>query len=148
MTIFVLNGPNLNLLGHREPKIYGTNTIGDLEALCVDKAETLGYDIEFRQTNYEGELVDWMQEARTSSVGVILNAAALTHYSYSLRDAIVACERPVIEVHLTNIFAREDWRATSVISPVCAGVISGLGESGYLAAIEALAAMLGRGGGP
>lgn len=147
MTIFVLNGPNLNLLGQREPDVYGTGNLGDIEVLCSDRADALGYEIDFRQTNYEGELVDWVQEAGRSAVGVVLNAAAFAHYSYALRDAIAACGKPVIEVHLSNIFAREDFRSRSVISAVCAGVISGLGERGYPAAIEALAARLGPGPG-
>ncbi|MEX2586511.1 MAG: type II 3-dehydroquinate dehydratase [Actinomycetota bacterium] len=146
MTIFVLNGPNLNLLGSREPDIYGARTLGDLERLCNDRAEALGYDIDFRQTNYEGELVDWLQEARTGAEGVVLNAAAFTHYSIAVRDAVAACERPVIEVHLSNIHAREDFRSHSVISAVCAGVICGMGETGYRVAIDALASLIGPGG--
>lgn len=145
MTIFVLNGPNLNLLGTREPHVYGVRTLADLEALCAVRAEALGHDIDFRQTNYEGELVDWLQEARIQAGGVVLNAAAFTHYSLAVRDAIVACERPVIEVHLSNIFAREDFRSHSVISAVCAGVICGMGERGYQMAIDALASMLAAG---
>lgn len=146
MRIFVLNGPNLDLLGTREPDVYGTRTLGDLEALCAERAESLGHDVDFRQTNYEGELVDWLQEARIHAAGVVLNAAALTHYSYAVRDAIVACDLPVIEVHLSNIFAREDFRSRSVISAVCAGVICGMGGRGYQAAIEVLASMLAAAG--
>lgn len=145
MTIFVLNGPNLNLLGSREQDVYGAGTLGDLEDLCTNRAQALGHDVDFRQTNYEGELVDWLQEARTSADGVVLNAAAFTHYSIAVRDAIVACERPVIEVHLSNIFGREDFRSHSTISAVCAGVICGLGYRGYQAAIDALASMLASG---
>lgn len=145
MTIFVLNGPNLNLLGTREPDVYGVRTLADLEALCAERAEALGHDVDFRQTNYEGELVDWLQEARIHAGGVVLNAAAFTHYSFAVRDAIVACDRPVIEVHLSNIFAREDFRSRSVISAVCAGVICGMGERGYQAAIDVLASMLAAG---
>ena len=145
MTIFVLNGPNLNLLGTREPDIYGASTLDDLEAMCASHAKALGFEVDFRQTNYEGELVDWLQEARIDAEGVVLNAAAFSHYSLAVRDAIVACERPVIEVHISNIFAREDFRSHSVISPVCAGVISGMGDKVYPAAIDALASMLGSG---
>lgn len=145
MTIFVLNGPNLNLLGTREPDVYGSSTLDDIEATCARHAKTLGYEADFRQTNYEGELVDWLQEARLNAEGVVLNAAAFSHYSLAVRDAIVACERPVIEVHISNIFAREDFRSHSVISAVCAGVISGMGEKVYPAAIDALASILGTG---
>lgn len=145
MTIFVLNGPNLNLLGSRERDVYGAGTLGNLEDLCTDRAQALGHDMDFRQTNYEGELVDWLQEARTNADGVVLNAAAFTHYSIAVRDAIVACERPVIEVHLSNIFGREDFRSHSIISAVCAGVICGLGYRGYQAAIDALASILASG---
>jgi 3-dehydroquinate dehydratase II len=143
MKIFVLNGPNLNLLGRRELDIYGTTTLADVEKMCRERAETLGAEVDFRQTNHEGELVDWLQEARTGADGVILNGAALTHYSQALRDGITACEVPVVEVHITNIFAREPFRANSVISPVAVGIISGLGVQGYVLAVEALVARLG-----
>ncbi len=143
MKVFVLNGPNLNLLGERQPVIYGSTTLPELEQLCRERAARHGLEIDFRQTNDEGTLVDWLQEARTSSDGVILNAAAFTHYSVAVRDAVQACDKPVIEVHISNIFAREEFRATSVISAVVVGVISGLGVQGYLLALDALAAVIG-----
>jgi 3-dehydroquinate dehydratase-2 len=145
MTIFVLNGPNLNLLGQREPDIYGLATLKEIEIMCRDRAADLGYDIDFRQSNDEGKLVDWIQEARTAAKGIVINPAALGHYSIAIRDAITACDVPVVEVHLSNIFAREEFRQTSVISAVVVGVISGLGTWGYVGAIEALAGILEKG---
>ncbi len=142
MRIFVLNGPNLNLLGERQPQLYGTTTLDELESLCRDRAAQCRLEVEFRQTNDEGKLVDWLQEARSQADGVILNAAAFSHYSVAVRDAVQACDKPVIEVHISNIFAREEFRATSVISAVAVGVISGLGVQGYLLAIDALAGIL------
>jgi 3-dehydroquinate dehydratase-2 len=140
--IFVLNGPNLNLLGQREPDIYGLATLEDVRTLCVRRAGELGMEIDFRQTNLEGQLVDWIQEARTGAAGIVLNPAAFGHYSIALRDAIAACDVPVVEVHISNIYAREEFRAKSVISAVCEGVISGLGIWGYAGAVEALAGIL------
>lgn len=144
MKIFVLNGPNLNLLGQREPDIYGLATLEDVQQHCKGRAAELGHEVDFRQTNDEGQLVDWIQEARTGAAGVVLNPAALGHYSLALRDAIAACEVPVVEVHISNIYAREEFRAKSVISAVAVGVISGLGIWGYVGAIEALAGILER----
>jgi 3-dehydroquinate dehydratase II len=141
--VFVLNGPNLNLLGERQPLIYGSTTLPEVEELCRKRAAEHGLEIEFRQTNDEGLLVDWLQEVRTAADGVILNAAAFSHYSVAVRDAVQACGKPVIEVHISNIFAREAFRATSVISAVAVGVISGLGAQGYLLALDALATILG-----
>jgi 3-dehydroquinate dehydratase II len=141
--LFVLNGPSLNLLGERQPLVYGTTTLAEVEKMCRDKASQHGLDVDFRQTNDEGQLVDWLHEARQEAEGVVLNAAAFTHYSLAVRDAVQACDKPVIEVHISNIFAREEFRATSVISAVAVGVISGLGVQGYLAAIDALAGILG-----
>lgn len=145
MTIFVLNGPNLNLLGQREPDIYGPATLEQIETMCRERAADLGHEIDFRQSNDEGKLVDWIQEARTAAQGIVINPAAFGHYSIALRDAIAACDVPVIEVHLSNIWAREEFRQTSVISAVVVGVISGLGTWGYVGAIEALAGMLEKG---
>jgi 3-dehydroquinate dehydratase-2 len=145
MTIFVLNGPNLNLLGQREPDIYGLATLKEIEIMCRDRAADLGYDIDFRQSNDEGKLVDWIQEARTAAKGIVINPAALGHYSIAIRDAIAACDVPVVEVHLSNIWAREEFRRTSVISAVVVGVISGLGTWGYVGAVEALAGILEKG---
>jgi 3-dehydroquinate dehydratase-2 len=141
--VFVLNGPSLNLLGERQPLIYGTTTLAEVEKMCRDKASQQGLDVDFRQTNDEGQLVDWLHEARGEADGVVLNAAAFSHYSLAVRDAVQACDKPVIEVHISNIFAREEFRQTSVISAVAVGVISGLGVQGYSAAIDALAGILG-----
>jgi 3-dehydroquinate dehydratase-2 len=140
--IFVLNGPNLNLLGQREPDIYGLATLEDVQTLCEGRAAELGHEVDFRQTNDEGQLVDWIQEARSGAAGIVLNPAALGHYSIALRDAIAACDVPVVEVHISNIYAREEFRAKSVISAVCEGVISGLGVWGYAGAVEALSSIL------
>ncbi|WP_422362946.1 type II 3-dehydroquinate dehydratase [Pyruvatibacter mobilis] len=137
--IFILNGPNLNLLGLREPEIYGADTLGDVEKRCAARAAELGLAIDFRQSNHEGELVTWLQEARDAASGVILNAAGYTHTSVAVRDAVLACEKPVIEVHLSNPFAREDFRHHSFISDVARGVICGLGAKGYDLALDALA---------
>jgi len=146
MKVFVLNGPSLNMLGERQPLIYGTTTLAEVEQMCRARASQHGFEVDFRQTNDEGRLVDWLQEARHGADGVVLNAAAFSHYSLAVRDAVQACGKPVIEVHISNIFAREEFRATSVISAVAVGVISGLGVQGYLAAIDALAGILGEKG--
>lgn len=137
--VFVLNGPNLNMLGVREPAIYGSDTLGDIERRLQARAKVLGVTIDFRQSNHEGELVGWIQEARTAASGLILNAAALTHTSVALLDAVAASELATIEVHLSNIYKREAFRHTSYISPVATGVICGLGALGYELALEALA---------
>ena len=134
----VLNGPNLNLLGMREPGVYGTDTY---EAICgriTDKADALGVGVSFAQSNSEGELIDRLHAAMGQYAGVILNAGAYTHYSYAIRDAIAAIRLPVVEVHLSNIHAREEFRHTSVIAPACKGQIAGFGPAGYLLALEAL----------
>lgn len=140
--IFVLNGPNLNLLGEREPEIYGSRTAEDLEEMCRQRGTELGLDIDFRQSNFEGELIDWLQDARKAAEGVVLNAGALSHYSLAIADAVTIAGVPVVEVHISNIHAREEWRSHSVISPVAAGVILGLGVQGYLLALDALAVLL------
>ena len=142
-TIFVLNGPNLNLLGQREPDIYGADTLADVEKRCLAKAAALGLDIDFRQSNHEGELVTWLQEAREAASGVVLNAAGYTHTSVAIRDAVLACEKPVIEVHLSNPYSREEFRHHSFISDVAAGVICGLAGKGYELALDALADICG-----
>jgi 3-dehydroquinate dehydratase-2 len=143
-TVFVLNGPNLNLLGVREPAIYGRGTLGDIEARCRSRGATLGLEIDFRQTNHEGQLVDWIQEARLSAIGIVLNAGALTHTSVALLDALSATDLPVIEVHLSNIFRRERFRHHSYISLAATGVICGLGSRGYELALEAIADLVGK----
>ena len=141
-TIFVLNGPNLNMLGVREPQLYGTDTLADIEAACAERAGELGLDIDFRQSNHEGQIVDWIQEARQGSDGIVINPAALTHTSVAVHDALKTAEVPVIEVHLSNIHAREEWRKHSYVSPVATGVIMGLGSQGYLLALDAMARIL------
>jgi 3-dehydroquinate dehydratase II len=135
--VFVLNGPNLNLLGQREPEIYGRETLADIEAACRDRARALGLEIEFRQTNVEGELVQWIQEARAGASALVINAAAYTHTSVALQDAIRLAGLPAIEVHLSNVYKREAFRHKSYLSAVVAGVICGFGAHGYELAIEA-----------
>jgi 3-dehydroquinate dehydratase-2 len=136
--LHILNGPNLNLLGVREPGIYGGLTLAEIEEKCV--AHAAGFDVVFRQSNYEGQLVDWLQEA-SESAGVILNAGAYTHTSVALHDAIRTIAAPVIEVHLSNVFAREAFRHHSHISPVAQGVICGFGANSYILAIDAIAGL-------
>jgi 3-dehydroquinate dehydratase-2 len=140
--VFVLNGPNLNLLGKREPDLYGRATLADIEGACRDRGKELGLNVDFRQTNIEGVLVDWIQEAAGNAQGIVINPGAYTHTSVALHDAIRAIGLPVIEVHLSNIFAREPFRHHSFVSPVAKGVICGLGPSGYTLALEALRAFL------
>ncbi len=140
--IYVLNGPTLNMLGTREPEIYGSQTLADVEAMTAERANALGHSIDFRQSNSEGELVDWILEAREKASGIILNGAAYTHTSVALMDAISATELPVVEVHISNIFKREEFRHHSFVSPVSLGVICGLGPIGYVLAVEALASHL------
>jgi 3-dehydroquinate dehydratase-2 len=142
-TVFILNGPNLNLLGVREPSIYGSDTLGDVEERCTARAAALGLEIDFRQSNHEGQLVDWIQEARESADGIILNAGALTHTSVALLDALSAADLPIIEVHLSNIFRRESFRHHSYVSLAANGVICGLGAQGYELALDAIARLVG-----
>ncbi len=142
-TVFVLNGPNLNLLGQREPEIYGSETLSDIEAKCQSKATELGLKIDFRQSNHEGVLVDWIQEAREKACAIIINAGAYTHTSVALHDALKAYDGPIIEVHLSNLFKRESFRHISYISTVAEGMISGLGCDGYLFALEKISKMTG-----
>jgi len=137
MKILFLNGPNLNLLGQRQPEVYGRTTLADIEAKVRSRAQTLNVEVEFRQTNLEGELVDWIQQAKTKSDVIVLNAAAYTHTSIALRDAIVAAGVPTIEIHLSNIHAREEFRHKSLIAPVCRGQILGFGANSYILALEA-----------
>ena len=136
--ILILNGPNLNMLGVREPEIYGSDTLADIEGRCRDHAQSLGLTIDFRQSNIEGELVTWIQESRTTHQGVIINAAAFTHTSVALLDSLSLLDTPVIEVHLSNVFARESFRHHSYISPVAAGVICGFGWRSYTLALDAI----------
>jgi 3-dehydroquinate dehydratase-2 len=140
--IYVLNGPNLNMLGLREPAIYGTDSLDDVRRKAEARAKAVGLTIDFRQSNIEGELVTWVQEARDKAAGIVINAGAYSHSSIALLDALQAAELPVIEVHLSNIFRREPYRQHSYISLGAKGVICGLGAKGYELALEAMADML------
>jgi 3-dehydroquinate dehydratase II len=141
-TVYVINGPNLNLLGTREPEKYGRATLADVEALCREAARRHGLAIEFRQSNREGEIVDWIHEAGSrKAAGIVLNAAAYTHTSIAILDAITATQVPTIEVHITNIHAREEFRHHSYVSKAAKGVLCGFGIDGYGLAIDGLAAM-------
>jgi len=137
MKILFLNGPNLNLLGQREPEIYGRTTLADIEAKVLSHATELQVAVEFRQSNQEGELVDWIQQAKGQFEVIVLNAAAYTHTSVALRDAIAATGVPTIEIHLSNIHAREEFRHKSLIAPVCRGQILGFGANSYVLAVDA-----------
>ena len=140
--ILILNGPNLNMLGKREPALYGAGTLADIEMACVEKGKQLGLDIDFRQSNTEGTLVDWIQAPAGTFAGIVINAGAYTHTSVALHDALRAAALPVIEVHLSNVYAREAFRHHSYISPVAKGIIVGLGPQGYTMAIDALYTLL------
>ncbi|WP_281301113.1 MULTISPECIES: type II 3-dehydroquinate dehydratase [unclassified Iodidimonas] len=142
--IHVLNGPNLNLLGTREPHIYGAETLDDVEQKLAAYGKEHDISFTLRQSNHEGQLIDWLHEARTKADGVIINPGGLTHSSISLADAVAAIAIPVVEVHLSNIFARESFRAHSTISAVATGILTGFGTTGYLMAAHALAALLSR----
>jgi len=137
MKILFLNGPNLNLLGQREPEVYGRTTLAEIEANVRDRAAKLRAEVDFRQSNSEGELVAWIQQAKGAFDVIALNAAAYTHTSIALRDAIAATGIPTIEIHLSNIHAREEFRHKSLIAPVCEGVIAGFGAHSYILALEA-----------
>lgn len=140
--VLVLNGPNLNMLGTREPATYGLQTLADVEALCVTEGKALGFEVEARQSNSEGELVTWIQQALGAFDALIINAGGYSHTSVAIHDALRAVGLPVIEVHLSNIYARESFRHHSYISPVATGVICGLGAGGYRLALRALAEKL------
>ena len=142
--VFVLNGPNLNMLGTREPQTYATQTLADIEKMAVAEGKTLGLEVTCKQSNIEGELVTWVQEARGTADGILINAGAYTHTSVDLLDALNAAELPAVEVHLSNIYQREAFRHHSYISPAAVGVIAGLGSQGYLLALQALARLLAR----
>jgi 3-dehydroquinate dehydratase-2 len=142
-TVYVLNGPNLNLLGTREPDVYGRTTLKDVEAMCRDAGRRHGFDIVFHQSNHEGALVDWVQEARAKgAAGIVINPAAYTHTSIAILDAVLAADIPTIEVHISNVHARDAFRRHSYISPAAKAVICGFGVNGYVLAIDGLAAML------
>lgn len=140
--ILVVNGPNLNMLGVREPAVYGRTTLGDVEKLCRRHARPLGLALDFRQSNIEGELVTWIQESRKEHAGIIINAGAYTHTSIAILDALQTAELPVIEVHLSNIYRREEFRHHSYVSLAARAVICGLGPTGYRLALEAMAEIL------
>ena len=142
-SILILNGPNLNLLGTRQPEVYGPTTLQDIQNLCTAKAESLGLGLAFVQTNHEGEMIDQLHAARGLHGGVVLNAGAYTHTSIALMDAISSIMLPVIELHLSNIHAREEFRQTSYISKVCIGQICGFGAAGYPLAMQAMADYMG-----
>ncbi|MDR3515339.1 MAG: type II 3-dehydroquinate dehydratase [Azospirillaceae bacterium] len=141
-SVLILNGPNLNMLGVRQPSVYGTETLDDIEVACQERAEALGLAIDFRQSNNEGELVTWIQQARGEHDGIIINAAAFTHTSIAILDALTLAELPVVEVHLSNIFRRESFRHHSYISAIAKGVICGFGFQGYLLALDAMASLV------
>ncbi|RLL64740.1 type II 3-dehydroquinate dehydratase [Paenirhodobacter hankyongi] len=144
-TIFILNGPNLNLLGQREPQIYGHETLADVEALCAAEVGARGLKVVLRQTNHEGEMIDWVHEARHAAAGIVINPAAWTHTSVALLDALNAYEGPVIEVHISNVHKREAFRHHSYVSLRADGVIAGLGIEGYALATRRICTLLGRG---
>mgnify|MGYP001825074419 CR=1 FL=1 len=136
-TVLILNGPNLNLLGTREPEIYGATTLADIEASCRAHAAKVGVDVDFRQSNVEGELVTWIQQAENAAIAIVINAAAYTHTSVALHDALKATGLPVVELHLSNVYKRESFRHKSFISSVADGVMCGFGAHGYVLAIDA-----------
>jgi len=142
-SLLILNGPNLNLLGTRQPEVYGATTLAEIEKQCQDKANALGIELTFEQSNHEGVLVDTIQNARGKIDGIILNAGAYTHTSVALMDAISSADVPVLELHLSNIHARESFRHKSYIAPVAIGQICGLGPAGYLLAIDGMVTFLG-----
>jgi len=141
-TALILNGPNLNMLGVRQPEIYGRATLADIEAMCAERADRLGLRLDFRQSNFEGELIGWLHEARGKIGGVIVNAAGLTHTSIALMDTLMLMDCPVIEIHLSNIHRREEFRHVSYVAKAATGSIAGFGPNSYLLALEALSDLL------
>lgn len=137
-SILVINGPNLNLLGTREPEIYGGETLDDIKIKMTEKAASLDLSVDFRQSNTEGEIVNWIQEAREGFDAIVINAGALTHTSVAIMDALLAVDTPTVEVHLSNIFKREEFRHHSYISAVAVGMITGFGATGYIMAVDAI----------
>ncbi len=146
IAVHVLNGPNLNMLGRREPQIYGSTTLAEIERLVRERAAAAGANLTFRQSNHEGQLVEWIHEAGLQGGGIVINAAAYTHTSVALRDAIAASGAPTVEVHLSNVHAREGFRHRSLIAPVCLGVICGFGPTSYLLGFDAVHRILGERG--
>lgn len=140
--ILILNGPNLNMLGRREPQIYGSETLKDIEARAKKEAKALGLTIDFKQSNHEGELVDWIQQAGDAYAGLVINAGGYTHTSVALRDALLTLKIPVVEVHLSNLFKREEFRHHSYISATAQGLICGFGGTGYVLALKAIAEII------
>ncbi len=138
LRLLVLHGPNLNLLGTREPAVYGKTTLAEVDDSLKELSVTLGVVIDCRQSNHEGELIDWLHEARTAFDGILINPAAYTHTSLALRDAIAACDKPCVEVHLSNIHAREEIRQKSLVSAVCVGTVAGFGATSYTLGLQAL----------
>ncbi len=136
--VLVINGPNLNMLGIREPEVYGETSLDAINTRVASEAEVMRIDVEFFQSNSEGEIIDAIHSAHGEADGIILNAGAYTHYSYAIRDAVASVDAPCVEVHLSNIYSRDDFRKTSVIAPVCIGQISGFGIKSYLLALRAL----------
>lgn len=140
--ILIVNGPNLNMLGKRQPEVYGKETLDDIEAQTTTHGASLGFEVEFRQSNHEGDLVDWIQGARGRCAGIVLNAGAYTHTSIAILDALLAAEVPCVEVHLSNIHQREDFRHQSFVSKAAKGMICGFGSHGYILALDALARLI------
>ncbi len=140
--VYILNGPNLNLLGQRQPEIYGATTLQDIDTMCRAHAVDLGLSVIFRQSNHEGELVDWIQEARQEAAGIIINAAAYTHTSVAILDALLASDLPVVEVHLSNIHQRDAFRHHSYVSKAAKGMICGFGAQGYTLALDAIHSLI------
>jgi len=140
--ILIVNGPNLNMLGTRQPEVYGHETLADVEASARIHAASLGLDIDFRQSNHEGVLVDWIQEARQSAAGIIINAGAYTHTSVAILDALLAAQKPTVEVHFSHIHQREEFRHHSYVSKAAKGMICGFGSHGYILALDALARLI------
>lgn len=142
MTILIINGPNLNMLGLREPEIYGTDTLDDIKGRCLEKAQALGLEIDFRQSNHEGEIVTWIQQGYKKLQGIIINPAAYTHTSVAIHDALKLHDIPIIEVHLSNPKEREAFRHHSFIEPLAAQTIAGKGAAGYIEALDVISGML------
>lgn len=140
--ILIVNGPNLNLLGTRQPEVYGRETLADVEALARAHAASLGLDVDFRQSNHEGELVDWIQDARQRCAGIVINAGAYTHTSVAILDALLAVQLPTVEVHFSHIHQREEFRHHSFVSKAAKGMICGFGSHGYILALDALARLI------
>jgi 3-dehydroquinate dehydratase-2 len=143
--LFVLNGPNLDLLGEREPDVYGTTTLADIEALCRAEADAAGLELRFHQTNAEHEMIGWLHEARKQAAGIVINPAAFSYAGYPILDALKMCDCPIVEVHISNIHARDEkWRKDSLMSAVATGMITGLGAHGYALAVRHIAKLLAR----